>query len=206
MSENHELALKQASTLHAIALGVLALIVASLSYMVMGLGMASIYTENSWVENAQVAILCIACAIFFIDAQGLSGRHKTLCYFFSMLCFAFMFREVDFDRIDGMPDFIVFMLAGKGRTFFFIILLALLALMLRDIKIYWASLTQYLRCSVVVYIGIAALMLIIFSTAFDKKLIVIEHRIFFEELSEMTAYYFILLASLFAKPALRVIQ
>ncbi len=44
----------------------------------------------------------------------------------------------------------------------------------------------------------AALLLLILSSAFDQKVFDIEYRIFFEELSEMSAYYMMIAAALLA--------
>ncbi len=182
------------------AVAVLALLLMNgfLTYLVVFQGAEYIYRENGWVENLQVLLLVVASMIFALSSRQQKGVHRTICYFFSLLCFVFMFREVDFERIDGMPSFIVFMLAEQGRTVFFLGLLVLLVLMLKEIKFFWAHKAQYFQLPMVWSIIIAALMLIIFSHIFDRKIWMIEHRVFYEELSEMTSYYFILIASLFS--------
>ena len=169
-----------------------------LVYLVIFQHAESLYRENSWVENMQVGFLAIGCLLYFVSAMRLNGDHRIVCLFFSMLSFIFMFREVDVDKLD-VPRVVIFMLAEQGRAFFFLILLGLLFYELRKFSYYWRNRRYYLSSSIFIFIATAALLLIIFSTAFDQKLIRVEHRIFYEELSEMTAYLMMLGAALFSR-------
>lgn len=178
-------------------LAVVALLDIALCYLVVIKDAATIYRENGWMENMQVGFLAIACVLFFVTALRLESRHRMVCFFFAMLSFIFMFREVDVDKFD-VPQFLIFMLAEQGRSFFFIILLGILGWEIKNFSHYWRNKSIYMASSSFIYITVAALLLIIFSHAFDRKLIMIEHRVFFEELAEMTSYLMILGAGLFA--------
>lgn len=183
---------------YLISVGILAVLNIALIYLVVFQGASYLYKENSWIENLQVLFLSVACGIYFVSAINQEGRNKVLCLFFTLICFTFVFREVDFEDIEGLPDFLVFMLAGHGRAFFFTLMLGLLVMIGRDIKFYWQNKWLYLRSPVIVYLCMLAPFMLIFSFLFDKKIWMIDHRVMFEELSEMTAYGFILASSMYS--------
>lgn len=90
-----------------ILLSILSVIVFDCSWWVLG--------ETGCLENIQVVILLIALIFFVIGIKRNKQRGQNmLLLFFALLCYAFILREVDFDKI-GLPDFMVFMLYGLGR-------------------------------------------------------------------------------------------
>ena len=184
----------------------IAVLDAIFAYFVIVEGIDELYRENSWAENLQVVFLAIACVIFARSAFLSGGRERILCSFFAMICFAFIFREIDFDKIDGMPSMIVFMLAGKGRGFFFAIILVLMGFILADLKYYLRHFKRYVLSAPVLYLCILAPSMLVFSHLFDRKIWLLEHRVFFEELAEMTAYCFMLCSALFSFSALQQVK
>ena len=187
---------------HIICWSAILLLDAIFCYFVIVQGIDDLYRENSWAENLQVLILGIACVIFAKTAYQETGREQVLSSFLAMLCFIFIFREVDFDKIDGMPKFVVFMLAEDGRTFFWAITLGLLANLLRDIKHYLRHFKLYISSASIVYLFLLAPFMLIFSHLFDRQIWMVEHRVFFEELAEMTAYCFMLCSAIFSAESL----
>ncbi len=175
-------------------------------YFVMAQGMHDLYRENSWAENLQALLLIIAFIIFSISAYQHSGRERIFSAFLGMICFAFFFREIDFDRIAGMPSFIVFMLAGQGRGFFFAIILCLMALIVKDYKHYFTHIKAYLCNPVVIYLCVLAPAMLVFSHVFDRKIWMLEYRVFYEELAEMTAYCFMLCSAIFSVETLHKLK
>ena len=73
-------------------------------------------TESGCLEITQAAILVVA-LIFYVVALFHNGGkdEKMITLFFAVLMYAFILREVDFDKM-GLPEPLVFMLYGKGRA------------------------------------------------------------------------------------------
>lgn len=73
-------------------------------------------SESGCLEIAQAVILAVA-LIFYAVALFHRGEkdEKMITLFFAVLTYAFILREVDFDKM-GLPAPLVFMLYGKGRT------------------------------------------------------------------------------------------
>lgn len=191
---------------HIICWSAIAVLDAIFIYFVIAKGFDDLYRENSWAENLQVVILAIAMVIFAITAYKQTGRERILASLFTMICFAFIFREIDFDKIDGMPSFLVYMLAEDGRGFFLAIILGLLANLSRDIKFYFQHFKTYITSPVVFYFCLLAPFMLIFSDLFDQKRWMVDHRVFFEELAEMTAYCFMLCSAIFSAESLHKLK
>lgn len=182
----------------------LAIVNITLCYLVIGLDMDFIYAENSWMENIQAIILIICSCVFAYRAFQFSDRHKYIAFLFAILCFTFAFREVDIDRLD-MPKWLIFMLAEEGRGFFFLVAFFFLGMILKDSKHYFRNLKVYVKSTLALYITVSALCLILLSEAFDKKILNITYRVFFEELSELVAYCLLLATALDLKRCLNTI-
>ena len=185
---------------------VLMVINSVLSFLVIGLGMDWLFRENNFLENTQVILLITAGVVFLSAAIKLQGRHQFIAYFFTVLSFIFIFREVDFDRIEGMPSMLVWLLADEGRVVFFVLLLLPLLMILKDIKYYWLNLRTYLCSSWVGYLSISAFLLIVMSYVFEKRVLDVAYYVLFEELSEMSAYYLMVAAALALMSSLNAIE
>ncbi len=131
---------------------------------------------------------------YFVITTGGGAVPHYVCIFF---CFIFVFREVDVDKFD-VPQFIIFLLAEEGRVIFFVAYFALIAMLAKEYHHYWSYKDIYLRSNFFMYLSIAAFLLLVFSHAFDRKWVVVEHQAFYEELSEISAYYMLLVAALFS--------
>ncbi len=72
--------------------------------------------ENGCLEITQAIILTATLAIFIAALCRKGNKNeKWITLFMAVLCYAFILREVDFDKM-GLPDALVFMLYGHGRT------------------------------------------------------------------------------------------
>ena len=183
---------------NAVVMAILIVLNLTLAFMVLVNNDEFIYKENSWIENIQVVMLLLSCLIFFISSLRLGGgESRIMCASFSVLCFIFVFREVDVDKFD-VPQFIIFLLAEEGRVIFFVAYFALIAMLAKEYHHYWSYKDIYLRSNFFMYLSIAAFLLLVFSHAFDRKWVVVEHQAFYEELSEISAYYMLLVAALFS--------
>lgn len=72
--------------------------------------------ESGCLEITQAVILTATLAIFIAALCRKGNKNeKWITLFLAVLCYAFILREVDFDKM-GLPDALVFMLYGHGRT------------------------------------------------------------------------------------------
>lgn len=163
------------------------------------------HEENNWMENLQVVLLATAFCIFAYNASQTLDRHRNISLFFMMMCFIFIFREVDFDKLD-IPQWLIFMLAEEGRSVFFFLWLGIMAIEIRHHKYWRSNKGLYLSSCFFIYLGIAAFCLIFISEALDKKLITFNGKIFCEELAEVTAYYFITAAAMVSRKCFKRID
>lgn len=82
-----------------------------------------IFADSSWVLSEQGAIEILQAVVLlftlFIYIYALikndPGGESMITLFFTVLVWAFILREVDFDKMN-LPEFAVFMLYGKGRV------------------------------------------------------------------------------------------
>ena len=174
-------------------------------YLAIGRGMDFIYEENSWMENIQAGVLLVSCVVFASAGFALRVKHRALALFLAVLCFIFSFREVDVDELE-VSTWLIFLLAEEGRAIFFVMALALLALLLKDAKYYLANRMLYLRSSLGIHLVQAAILLVALSRAFEKDLFGFRHHVFYEELSELLAYCLLFAASLDLVKALSGIE
>lgn len=169
---------------------------AGLAYFSIYLGDASIYAENGLMENLQALFLALACVGYTLAIPKVHGRHRLLTSFLALLMFAFVFRELDVDKMD-VPEIFIFFLAEKGRAFYFVPLVFMFLALLKDIKHYVKYIGLYLSSVTMVYFAIAAVLLIVFSTAFDKKWMGGAYSYYWEEAVELPAAILFFLSAVF---------
>lgn len=94
---------------------VIIFIVASISVFVFK-NSSWIYSETGVLEVVQSVILLFS-FIFYLYAftKCPTARDSMITLFFSVLMWAFLLREVDFDKMN-LPSALTFILYGKGRT------------------------------------------------------------------------------------------
>lgn len=165
-------------------------------------GLHYLADENGWLENLQVATLVLAMLGFAGNAFKLSSRARMQCSFFAILMWLFIMREVDFDKLN-IANWLIFLLAEQGRALFYTIAFGLLFYELAHWKFYWNTRHIWLGRSFFAYITIAAWVLIIFSTGFEKQIFDVPHHQLFEEVSEAFAYFLLLGAAVFAQKSLK---
>lgn len=164
------------------------------SYLVLFKG-SDIHRENNLLENLQAGTLFLACVIFAAAATGLKDRHRWMAAFFSILCFIFFFRELDIEKFD-VPQGIIFLLAdNRGRSVFFIAAFAVLGVLVKHHRYFTAHRRTYLTSDMFIYTALSAVLLLVFSQMFDRKWVHVEQYILYEELSEFSAYYFLLVTA-----------
>ena len=148
-----------------------------------------IYRENGFLENAQVVYLVLAGIVFFAASIKNGERAPLIPLFFSILCAAFIFRELDFERISDNAIVVAFA-SGLGRNIIMALLIAgvLCAALLR-FKFYFAESLKWFKSKsglLFVLFGILVVAASVFEEA--AKADIIAHGQFFEEYFETLAY------------------
>lgn len=162
--------------------------------------------EDTWVEHIQVLFLALATVGFAVQAFWQQGRYRVLCLFLMMLCFIFIFRELDVEDFD-VPQWVIFLFAdNRGRAFFVVPTLILLGMVLQDWRHYLQNLRVYLKTPLFIALVLAAVLLLVFSQMFDRHWVSVAHNVLFEELSELSAYYLLLAMSVTARRPLAALQ
>lgn len=165
-----------------------------------------IYHENSLLENMQVGFLCLACIAFAGAGRGLQLKHKKVAAFLSLLMFAFIFRELDVERLEGAPDWAIYLFADDGRILYLLPLLGLFVWMMQDIKHYWQNWSRYINTRAGIYMACAVILLIVFSTAFDRGLIQVSQAALWEESSEALATTLLFAVSLVFNREMKLLE
>lgn len=165
-----------------------------------------LYRENGVMENLQALMLVSSCLFFGIYAISQKGRDRLLSLFFSLLCFIFLFRELDVDRMASAPEILVFLMAdNRGRALFVLAELVLLVMLAKDFRHFLTCRSLYLRSNLFLFLALSAVLLLVFSNLFDRKWVRLHPQAFFEEITEVTAYYFLFMAAVISRSELRSI-
>ena len=156
------------------------------------LNQTTIYAENGLIENIQVLTLSIACLFFFLPIVRQKRNDKLFLLFFAFLCLACVLREVDIEDLN-VPNFLIVIGSGAGRniilaTGFF----AIFSYSLSNVTHYKKVLRSFLsRCGIV----IVTAGILLFIGDFFEKVSLIQHRMFYEEMFELSGYVLILLVA-----------
>lgn len=157
----------------------------------------NIFKENQLMENFQVFLIIIA-GLTFLQAVFLVEKNLRLFPLAGgLLSFSFTLRELDVEKFD-VPRLVAFLFGhGYGRNTLLVGLwLAVVIAFVRGrahyLKITLGLLGQ--RSGVLAVIGG---LLLILGGLFDDRVFDVELYQFYEELSEMNGYYFLLLSSLY---------
>ena len=164
------------------------------------------YRENGLMENLQALLLVMGILVFAFYGFSLQGRDRVLSAFFSLLCFIFLFRELDVDRMVDVPQILVFLMAdNRGRAIFVLAELVLLVMLAKDFRHFLTCRSLYLRSNLFLFLALSAVLLLVFSNLFDRKWVRLHPQAFFEEITEVTAYYFLFIAAVMSRSELRSI-
>jgi hypothetical protein len=172
------------------------------AYAVFQHQLTSIYAENALLENLQASLLSAAGLLFLANATLTQRPDKAIMLFFSVLCLAFVLREVDVERLD-VASLLILVGSGTGRTILlFLAFLAIVVYSLLHFSYYQKAALAFAR-SKPGRLLMVALVFLIAGEAFEHAGHIFEHHQFYEEALELWGYSFILLSSCFANPFLR---
>lgn len=175
-------------------------------HQVFSLHQLDIYSESGLLENIQAFVLAIACLTFLWPVIFEKRSDKLILLFFSLLCYAFVLREVDVEDLD-IPDFLKAVGHGAGRN---ITVAAALVLILTffafNFFYYVSKANAFLRSisGTLILMGMAFL----FCGLFFEKSTSISHHVYFEEIFELLGDIFLFLGALsvhsFSRPSFDV--
>lgn len=99
----------------AVSMLVLGILVWS-AYRAIALGDARVAAENGLLENCQAAMLLL-CALVCVHA-AVTGRaaDRALLLLVAWTCIGMALRELDLDRLQGVPPWMARLGSGRGRT------------------------------------------------------------------------------------------
>lgn len=160
------------------------------------------HAENGWLENLQVLYLALAAVGFALSGRSLTGRHRLLFYFLSMITVLFIIREVEFGDL-AIPPWMKFLLAGAGRALFYVVAIVLLLKQAGAFRQYWHQRHIYWRMSIFWYLVASGFFLVAFSLTLDRQFIEVKHYQLLEEGAEAVAYCLLLGAAVFGSSGIK---
>jgi hypothetical protein len=160
-----------------------------ISYLVIGRDMSHLYKENGLLENLQVIFLLLTMSVLLVQFYFRVNSHRFFSLAGAFLCLVFILRELDVEKLD-VPRIVIVLGSGCGRDVLMSVMgLALLAYAVRNSTVLRGLLPGYL-CTLSLFTVFVGLLFLVFGGLFDKGWIVNMHNQFFEEILEMTGYYF----------------
>jgi hypothetical protein len=154
-----------------------------------------IVKEDHSLENVQVILLFISGLVYLRTVFSVRKGHKLFPCTGALLCLSFILRELDIEKHD-LPQAIILLGHGLGRNILLISLwLLITALFLRNYKHYLEIAAYLLKTRSTRFMVMGGLLLIV-GDLFEDGIFGVAAYQFYEELSELDGYFFILLASL----------
>ena len=161
---------------------------------------STMYSEYGPVENLQALVLALSCVAFLAPVVLGKKTEKLVLLSCSLLCFAFLLRELDVKRLD-IDRTLKFIGSGVGRN---VIMATAFTALLSYAAYHWSyykrRVVPFLR-SRVGMLMIAGGCFLVLGDIFEKS-----HRIvhygFFEEIAELCGFCLILVAGLSANAGL----
>lgn len=154
-----------------------------------------IVKENHALENYQALMLFICGAVYLRTLVYAQKHQKLVPGAGALLCLSFILRELDVEKFD-LPQVIILLGHGLGRNILLISLwLLVIVLFIRHCKHYLELAVNLLMTRSALLMVTGGLLLIV-GDLFEDRVFGVNHYQLYEELSELNAYYFILLASL----------
>ena len=164
----------------------------------------TLYRENGPVENLQAALLLISSLFFLGAAKNKQQSSRNVVLILSLIFWAYFLREIEIKDI-GLAPWVEFLFAGDGRKLLLIPFIVLLFLSAKSTGHYYSNFSHYIKNPMVVCLILALLALII-SYPFDKKLIVFGPKNLWEETLELISSIFILMSAYHANSTFAKIE
>ncbi len=174
----------------------LVLVVFSVSPVLAG-GGGELAQENGVLENTQIVLLLLSGLIFVIQSFRVERNYRIIFWMGAWLSPSIIFRELDIEKL-AVPQWLIWIGSGTGRNL--IMGFGWIALCVLAIKSYSklkGSFRRIARSRMAILIYSTVIILLL-GSLFEHGTIPVEHGMFWEEISEMMAYFLLLLASVFS--------
>ncbi|MGZ8188892.1 MAG: hypothetical protein ACXWTN_09050 [Methylosarcina sp.] len=147
------------------------------------------------MENLQGILLFIAGLTYSQAVLYVQKSHRLLPLGGALLCLSFLLRELDVEKFD-LPGWIILLGSGYGRNILLISLcLLVVVLLIKNHKHYLPAVLNLLSRKTGIFAILGGFLLVL-GSLFDDELFDVKLYQFYEELTEMNGYYFILLSAL----------
>ena len=154
------------------------------------------------IENIQAILLALGIFVFLFPHQH--NAYSSLQYALALLCFSFLLRELDVEKLD-IPVILQTLGSGPGKRVLLLLLWGVVCWRvyhheLRVVKFTWKPILQSRQLSCL--FGVLGFLAI--SYVMDKELVPFTYSRLYEELAETNAYLLLVaskLAAIIAKPA-----
>ncbi len=164
------------------------------AYSVFILNDIAIYTENALIENAQAIILALACVVFLIPIAIENRPDKLIFWFCSLTCYGLVLREIDVEKLSGVPDFLKIIGHGAGRNLSFIFgAIAIFYYASRNFAYYKNASVKFIKSAPSKLLCLAIILVLI--GEFLEKQSTVLHHVYYEEFFELCGYFAILSAA-----------
>lgn len=158
-------------------------------------GNTKIAIEDHDLENTQVILLFVSGVIYLQTLIYAQKGQRLFPSAGALLCLSFILRELDVEKFD-LPQVIILIGHGLGRNILLISLwLLVIVIFIRNYK-HYLEIAVYLLMTRSALLMIAGGLLLIVGDLFEDRVFGVNFHQLYEELSELNAYYFILIASL----------
>ena len=158
----------------------------------------TVYAENGRLETTQAILLAISCIVYLAPIALKKEPDKLILLLCSLLCCSFALRELDIERLD-IPNAWKIIGSGVGRNLILAAaFLSLFSYAAFNFTYYRKAVIQFLRSKSGILLILGGLFLLV-GSMFEKSHTV-THNAFFEEISELGGYCFILLSAFAANP------
>lgn len=149
-----------------------------------------VHGENALLENLQAFFLGSGTLLFLVP-NNTNAANAFLNKAFSLLCFSFLLRELDLERL-GLPAVIAQLGSGTGRK---VLLVLLWGLLLHNYSRNVNDKPGFMRLMLFSYkfkLMLVVLALLAVSAVMDKELLPVAQPRLYEELAETNAYFLML--------------
>jgi len=166
-------------------------------FTVVTFGHHHLHDENGLLENFQAFLLFSATILYFrlTMLNDQSEESKRVNMGLSLLCFSFLLREVDIEKLPFMET-VGFLFHGIGRTILLVVLWSGFFKNVYDHCEIRLLAIELLTSKYMLFLNISFLLLVV-GTTFDKEFWDIEHGRLYEELAETNAYLILIIPAIF---------
>lgn len=153
----------------------------------------AIYAENGPLEVLEAILLAMSCIVFLVAVVFQKQPARLLCLFCAVLCYSFVVRELDVERLN-VHRYVKFLGSGVGRnTTLAAAFTAILVYAGFNFSCYKKAGMQFLKSRPGISLMVGGLFLLL-GGVFEKNHSIV-HNAYFEEIFELIGYVFILLSA-----------